>query len=49
MGSSGFSDFSREDYRKMFNQLKNDKIQLKKDTGVDSVSELTGQWVTLKE
>ncbi len=49
MADSGFSTFSREDYRKMFNQLKNGKIQLKKDTGVNSVSELTGQWVTLGE
>lgn len=43
-----FTVFSEKDYEKLFNKLKNGKIELKKDTSVDSVRELTGEWVTIK-
>lgn len=44
-----FSKFDDKDYAKVFKQLKNGKIQLKKDTSVDSVSDLVGEWVTIKK
>lgn len=44
-----FSKFNDKDYAKVFKQLKNGKIQLKKDTSVDSVSDLVGEWVTIKK
>ena len=47
MEKTAFSSFSSDDYDKLFRQLKNGKIELKKDTGVDSLDELTGEWVTL--
>ncbi len=43
-----FTNFSKSDYEKVLKKLKNNKIQLKKDTGVDSVKELTGEWITIK-
>ena len=49
MATSGFSAFTEKQYNKVFNKLKNDKIELKKDTGVSKVSDLTGEWVTIKE
>ena len=48
MDGAKFKKFNKEDYEKVYNQLKNNKIQLKKDTSVDSVKELTGEWITLK-
>ena len=48
MATSGFTVFTEKQYKKVFNQLKNGKIELKKDTGVDEVSDLTGEWVTIK-
>lgn len=46
--NDNFIKFKDDDYKKVFRQLKNGKIQLKKDTGVKAVSELTGEWVTIK-
>ena len=40
--------FTADDYDKLLKQLVNDEIKLKKDTGVDSVKEITGEWVTIK-
>lgn len=48
MDNDNFVKFKDEDYKKVFRQLKNGKIQLKKDTGVGAVTELTGEWVTIK-
>lgn len=48
MENAQFSKFSEKNYEKVFKQLKNGKIQLKKDTGVNAISELTGEWVTIK-
>lgn len=48
MDNDNFIKFKDEDYKKVFRQLKNGKIQLKKDTGVGAVTELTGEWVTIK-
>ena len=47
--NAGFQNFSEEEYKKLFRQLKNGKIELKKDNVVKSVSELAGEWVTIKE
>lgn len=44
-----FSSFSQEDYNKVFNSLKEGSIELKKDTDVDSVSQITGDWITIKQ
>ena len=44
-----FSVFGQEEYEKLYQQLKNGKIKLKKDTEVKSVSELKGDWITIKE
>lgn len=49
MKNSRFRTFSEADYKKLFSQLKNEKVELKKDTAVKSVSELAGEWVTLRE
>lgn len=43
-----FRSFSKNDYDKLFKKLENGNIELKKDTSVDSVKELTGEWVTIK-
>ncbi|MBR3787828.1 MAG: BMP family ABC transporter substrate-binding protein [Firmicutes bacterium] len=48
MDNAKFTSFGKNDYEKLFNKLKNGKIELKKDTGVNDVSELTGEWVTIK-
>lgn len=48
MNNDAFVKFSEDDYKKVFRQLKNGKIQLKKDTGVGAVTELTGEWVNIK-
>ncbi len=48
MDNAKFTSFGKSDYEKLFNKLKNGKIELKKDTSVDSVRELTGEWVTIK-
>ena len=49
MATSGFTAFTEKQYKKIFKQLKNGKIELKKDTGVDEVSDLTGEWVKIKD
>ena len=49
MKNSRFRTFSEADYKKLFSQLKNEKVELKKDTAVKSVSELAGERVTLRE
>ena len=49
MENGQFQNFSQDDYKKLFRQLKNGKIELKKDNVVKSVSELAGEWVTIKE
>jgi len=49
MATSGFTAFTEKQYNKVFKQLVNGKIELKKDTGVDEVSDLTGEWVTIKD
>lgn len=48
MDKDTFKNFSDDDYKKIFRQLKNGKIQLKKDTGVTAITDLTGEWVTIK-
>lgn len=48
MDNAKFTNFGKNDYEKLFNKLKNGKIELKKDTGVNSVKELTGEWVIIK-
>lgn len=47
LDNAKFSSFTEDDYNKVFRQLKNGKIQLKKDTGVSTVKELTGEWLTI--
>ncbi len=49
MKNSSFKKFSEEDYKKLFRQLKNGKIDVKKDTEVKALSEITGEWVTVRE
>lgn len=48
MDNGQFKTFKEDDYKKALRQIKNGKIQLKKDTGVSAVSELTGEWVKIK-
>ena len=48
MDNAKFKRFTNEDYDKVYNQLKNDKIKLKKDTSVNTVKDLTGEWITIK-
>ena len=48
MDNAKFKKFTKEDYNKVYNLLKNDKIKLKKDTSVNSVKDLTGEWITIK-
>ena len=43
-----FNVFTEDDYNTVFKKLSNGKIELKKDTGVSSVAELAGDWVTIK-
>lgn len=49
MENSRFNSFNDKDYKEVFKKLKNGKIELKKDTSVKAVSELTGEWITIKE
>ena len=49
MSDTGFTKFDDKAYKKVFRSLSNGKIELKKDTGVKSISELTGEWVTIKK
>lgn len=49
MKNSRFRTFSEADYDKLFSRLKNEKPELKKDTAVNAVSELAGEWITLRE
>lgn len=48
MDNAKFKKFNEDDYDKVFNQLKNNKLQLKKDTSVNSIKDLTGEWITIK-
>lgn len=48
MDNSKFTTFNKKDYDKLYNKLKNNKTEVKKDTSVNSVKELTGKWVTIK-
>lgn len=48
MKKGKFKNFSKEDYDAVYGKLKSGEIELKKDTGVKSVKELTGDWVTIK-
>lgn len=49
MDNAQFTTFTEEEYNKILKKLRNGKIELKKDTGVGAVTELTGEWVTIKE
>ena len=49
MEHAQFQAFSKSDYKRILGKLKNGKIELKKDTGINAVSELAGQWVTITE
>lgn len=44
-----FNRFTEKDYNKIFKTLKEKKIQIKKDTGVGSITELTGKWVVIEQ
>lgn len=48
MENAQFTKFTKNDYKKIMRDLRNGNIQLKKDTGVGSVVELAGEWVTIK-
>lgn len=48
MENAQFRTFTEKEYKNVLKQLQNGKIQLKKDTGVNAVTELTGEWVTIK-
>jgi len=45
---SGFTGFGKKDYDDVYKKLKNNEIELKKDTAVDDIRDLTGEWVTIK-
>ena len=49
MENSRFNSFSQDDYKKTFRALKNGETELKKDTDVDSVTQLAGQWLTIAQ
>lgn len=49
MNNAQFAAFNKADYKKILKKLKNGEIELKKDTGVSALSELTGAWVTIVE
>ncbi|MDO4546076.1 MAG: BMP family ABC transporter substrate-binding protein, partial [Bacillota bacterium] len=49
MENSRFGKFKEDEYKKVLRQLRKGKIELKKDTSVGSVAELTGDWVTIVE
>lgn len=49
MDNARFNTFTQEDYKKILRKLENGKIELKKDTGVNTPSELAGEWVTVIE
>lgn len=49
MENAQFEAFSKSDYKKILGKLKNGKVELKKDTSVSAVSELSGEWVTIVE
>ncbi len=48
MENAQFNKFTKEEYKKTMKALESGKITLKKDTGVTSVSQLAGEWVTIK-
>ena len=49
MDNSKFERFTKEDYESVLKKLRNGKIELKKDTGVKSVAELAGDYLTVQE
>lgn len=49
MKSGKFNSFAKDDYNKIFRQLKNGKIKLEKDTEVKSVKELLGDYIVLNQ
>lgn len=49
MKNARFQHFTGDDYKKILKQLKEGNTELKKDADVESVSELTGKWVKIKE
>ncbi len=48
MDNGRFENFTQKDYDAVFEKLKSGEIELKKDTGAGSATELTGDWVTIK-
>ena len=48
MENAQLDKFTVDDYKKVMKALENGEIQLKKDTGVDSVNYLAGEWVTIR-
>lgn len=48
MKNSKLKNFTEDDYKAVFSKLKSGEINLKKDTGVKSVNELAGDWVSIK-
>lgn len=48
MKNAKLSKFTEDDYKTVFKKLKNNKIELKKDTGVKAVTELAGDWLAIK-
>ena len=49
MENAKLTKFTEDDYKKVFRELKNGKIELKKDTDVAAVTEFASEWVTLKQ
>lgn len=47
MDNGKFASFGKRDYEKLYNKFKNNEIELKKDTSVDDLKELAGEWVKL--
>lgn len=48
MKNAKLSKFTEDDYKAVLKKLKNNKIELKKDTGVKAVTELAGDWLAIK-
>lgn len=48
MENAKLGKFTEDDYKAVFKKLKNNKIELKKDTGVKAVTELAGDWLAIK-
>ncbi|NLD20448.1 MAG: BMP family ABC transporter substrate-binding protein [Clostridiales bacterium] len=47
MENAGFKKFTEEDYKKIFKKLKKGEIELKKDTEVKAITDITGDWITV--